>query len=76
MGTHYGSVSVPMAALVDSETGVFASAEEMQAYFEQADVLSAESVITHCGAGAAATTDGFALALLGYTRVAMYDNGL
>ncbi len=71
-----GSVSVPMPALVDWETGVFASAEDMQAHFEQADVLSAESVITYCGGGGCASTDAFALALLGHTRVAMYDNSL
>lgn len=71
-----GSISVPMPALVDWETGVFASAEEMQAQFEQADVLGAESVITYCGGGGCATTDAFALALLGYTRVAMYDDSL
>jgi len=71
-----GSVSVPMPALVDWETSVFADAESMQAHFEQADVLSANSVITYCGGGGCASTDAFALALLGYTRVAMYDNSL
>jgi thiosulfate/3-mercaptopyruvate sulfurtransferase len=71
-----GSVSVPMPALVDWNTGIFASAEAMQAHFEQAGVLAADSVITYCGGGGCATTDAFALALLGYTRVAMYDNSL
>jgi len=71
-----GSVSVPMPALVDWDTGVFASAEAMQTHFAQAGVLSADRVITYCGGGGCATTDGFALALLGYTRVAMYDNSL
>ena len=71
-----GAVSVPMPYLVDWETGVFASAQEMQARFEQADVLSAERIITYCGGGGCATTVAFALALLGYTRVAMYDNSL
>jgi thiosulfate/3-mercaptopyruvate sulfurtransferase len=71
-----GSVSVPMPALVDWDTAVFSSAAAMHAQFAQADVLSAESVITYCGGGGCATTDAFALALLGYTRVAMYDNSL
>ncbi len=70
------SVNVPMPALVDWDTGVFARAEAMQAHFEQAGVLSADRVITYCGGGGCATTDAFALALLGYTRVAMYDNSL
>ena len=71
-----GSVSIPMPALVDLESGVFASAEAIKAHFDQADVLSANSVITYCGGGGCASTDAFALALLGYTRVAMYDNSL
>jgi len=65
-----------MPTLVDWDTGVFASAEAMQAHFAQAGVLSATRVITYCGGGGCATTDGFALALFGYTRVAVYDNSL
>jgi thiosulfate/3-mercaptopyruvate sulfurtransferase len=65
-----------MTALFDRETGVFVSAEAMKTHFEQAGVLSADSVITYCGGGGCATTDAFALALLGYTNVAMYDNSL
>jgi thiosulfate/3-mercaptopyruvate sulfurtransferase len=71
-----GSINIPMPGLVDWETGVFASAEEMQTQFEPHDVLYADSVITYCGGGGCATTDAFALALLGYTQVAMYDNSL
>ena len=52
-----GSVSVPMPDLVDWDTGVFASAEAMKAHFDQADVLSADRVITYCGGGGFATTD-------------------
>ena len=65
-----------MPYLVDWETGVFASTQEMRALFEEADVLSAERIITYCGGGGCATTGAFALALLGYTRVAMYNNNL
>jgi len=71
-----GSVSVPMTELVDWKTGVFASADEIKAHFEKAGVLAADRVITYCGGGGCATTDGFALALLGLTNVAMYDNSL
>ena len=71
-----GSVNVPMPNLVDWETGVFADASSMEAQFRAAGVLSADRVITYCGGGGCATTDGFALALLGYTNVAMYDNSL
>jgi len=71
-----GSVSVPMPDLVDLNTGVFASAEAMRAHFGRADVLSADRVIIYCGGGGCATTAGFALALLVYTNVAIYDNSL
>jgi thiosulfate/3-mercaptopyruvate sulfurtransferase len=33
-------------------------------------------VITYCGGAIAATVDAFALALLGYTNVAVYDGSL
>ena len=65
-----------MPELVDRNTGVFMDAQRMEVLFRDAGVLSADSVITYCGGGGCATTDGFALALLGYTRVAMYDNSL
>ena len=71
-----GAVNVPMYALVDQDTGVFASADALRAHFEQAGVLSAENVITYCGGGIAATVDAFALALLGHTNVAVYDGSL
>ena len=71
-----GSVNVPMPQLVDWETGVFVDAQSMDAQFRAAGVLDADRVITYCGGGGCATTDGFALALLGYTQVAMYDNSL
>lgn len=71
-----GSVSVPMPELVDWETGMFADADTIKAHFDKAGVLAAERVITYCGGGGCATTDGFALALLGRTNVAMYDNSL
>ena len=71
-----GAVNVPMHALVDRDTGVFASVDDMRAHFEQAGVLSAGDVITYCGGAIAATVDAFALVLLGYTKVAVYDGSL
>ena len=71
-----GSINVPMPELVDRETAMFADAQTMEARFREAGVLAADSIITYCGGGGCATTDGFALALLGYTNVAMYDNSL
>ena len=71
-----GAVNVPMYSLVDQDTGLFASADDMRLHFEKAGVLSAGKVITYCGGGLASTVDAFALALLGHTNVAVYDNSL
>ena len=71
-----GAVNVPMYDLVDQETGVFASADDLRDHFEQAGVLSADHVITYCGGAIAATVDAFALILLGHTNVAVYDGSL
>jgi len=71
-----GAVNVPMHLLVDRETGVFASADEIRAHFDRAGALPARKVITYCGGAIAATVDAFALALLGYTNVAVYDGSL
>ncbi|MEM7020897.1 MAG: rhodanese-like domain-containing protein, partial [Pseudomonadota bacterium] len=65
-----------MSALIDEKIGRFADAETLTRHFEEVGVLSAERVITYCGGGIAATTDAFALALLGYTDVSVYDASL
>ena len=71
-----GAVNVPAYSLVDQDTGLFASANDMRVHFEKAGALSVDKVITYCGAGIAATVDAFALALLGHANVAVYDNSL
>jgi len=71
-----GAVNVPMHVLVDRETGVFASADDIRAHFERAGALPARKVITYCGGAIAATVDAFALALLGYPDIAVYDGSL
>ena len=71
-----GAINVPMHMLVDRDTGVFASADDIRGHFERAGAISAKKVITYCGGAIAATVDAFALALLGYTNVAVYDGSL
>jgi 3-mercaptopyruvate sulfurtransferase SseA len=43
---------------------------------ESTRALSAERVITYCGAGNAARSDALALTLLGHRDVAVYDGSL
>jgi thiosulfate/3-mercaptopyruvate sulfurtransferase len=69
-----GAVNVPARSLVDRETQRFRPVEELRELFGPA--LDAESVITYCGGGVAASSDAFALRLLGQERVAVYDGSM
>ncbi|WP_210585389.1 sulfurtransferase [Streptomyces sp. GESEQ-35] len=70
-----GSVNVFMAHLLDPATGTFKPPDQLREIF--ADVLSQPGrKVTYCGAGIAATSDAFALMLLGEPDVALYDGSL
>jgi len=71
-----GSVNVPARELVDPETHAYLPAELLRARFAAAGALDARRVITYCGAGIAASSDAFALMLLGHEDVAVYDASL
>jgi thiosulfate/3-mercaptopyruvate sulfurtransferase len=68
-----GSVNLPAMATVD-ENNVYKSADELRRMF--AGPLSKPAVIAYCGGGIAATADTFALAMLGYDNVKVYDASL
>ncbi|HEU5083106.1 MAG TPA: sulfurtransferase [Acidimicrobiales bacterium] len=69
-----GAVNVPARSIVDRETQRFRPADELRELFGPA--LAAESVVTYCGGGVAASSDAFALRLLGHERVAVYDGSM
>jgi thiosulfate/3-mercaptopyruvate sulfurtransferase len=71
-----GSANVPARDLVDPETHAYLPAEVLRARFAAAGALDAGRVITYCGAGIAASSDAFALVLLGHPNVALYDASL
>lgn len=71
-----GAVSMPMDSLIHHDRYTFINADDMRVRFERAGVLSKENVIAYCGGGIASTVDAFALALLGYENVAVYDGSL
>ena len=76
-----GSVSVPARSLTDPVTHAFLPPDRLRAAFEAAGVLRAggaggRRVVTYCGAGIAASSDAFVLALLGVADVAVYDGSL
>ena len=71
-----GSVNVYAADLVDRHDRTFKPADELRTYFEEVGVLESERIITYCGGGISATTDAFALLLLGHEDVAVYDGSM
>ena len=70
------SVNVPAQSLLDPATQAFRPAEALKATFKAAGAFDRPGVITYCGGGIAASTDAFALALLGADNVAVYDGSL
>lgn len=71
-----GSVNVYAATLTDREDKTFKPAGDLRSSFERVGVLESERIITYCGGGISATTDAFALLLLGYEDVAVYDGSM
>jgi len=71
-----GSSNVPARDLVDPETHAYLPADVLGKKFADAGALDAKRVITYCGGGIAASSDAFALALLGRDDVAVYDASL
>jgi len=70
------SVNIPFVSLQDPDTGTYLSATKLQNLFNAVDVNKAERLITYCGGGVAASNDAFALSLLGYDNVSVYDGSL
>jgi thiosulfate/3-mercaptopyruvate sulfurtransferase len=73
------SVNVPAVGdtgIVDPETGLYRSREELERRFEEVGATDRERVITYCGGGIAASSAAFALHLIGVDNVAVYDGSL
>jgi len=71
-----GTGNVPARDLVDPETHAYLPDDGLRAKFAAAGALEAKRVVTYCGGGIAASSDAFALALLGRDDVAVYDASL
>lgn len=71
-----GSKNVPAASLIDPVTGTYLPLEELRDKFKAIGALDAGTIVTYCGGGIAATSDAFALHLLGAKHVAVYDGSL
>jgi len=71
-----GSENVSFMRLLDRETGFFLPDDELRKRFGESGALERERVISYCGGGIAATTNAFALLMLGQPNVAVYDGSL
>ncbi|HYE89616.1 MAG TPA: sulfurtransferase [Terriglobales bacterium] len=71
-----GSTNVAARDLVDPKTHAYLPSEVLRDKFAAAGALHSGKVITYCGAGIAASSDAFVLALLGKDDVAVYDASL
>jgi len=68
-----GSVNVVAPDLLDPRTQEFLPAAALRQKLEAAGLLDGKPVIAYYGGGISATTDAFALELLGQSKVATYD---
>ncbi len=71
-----GSENVSFRELVDRATGEFLPDDRLRAQFAGTGALARARVISYCGGGIAATTNAFALLMLGQSNVAVYDGSL
>ncbi|HTO58791.1 MAG TPA: sulfurtransferase [Pseudomonadales bacterium] len=69
-----GSHNVYFGSVLNGQT--FKSADEIADALDPAGVRRADRIITYCGGGISATVDAFALKLLGYDNVAVYDGSM
>jgi thiosulfate/3-mercaptopyruvate sulfurtransferase len=72
-----GSVNVPTSSLVDPETGLYLSQQQIEKIFADAGVKPDAPLIAYCGAGVAASNVVFARTLSGAdARSVVYDGSL
>ena len=71
-----GSVNLFAKDLLDPVTQAFLPLPELRRRLEARGLLDGLPVIAYCGGGISATTDAFALHLLGHDSVAIYDGSM
>ena len=71
-----GSINVPAATLINPQTGRLRPMEDLATIFAAAGLEEPQVIVPYCGGGIAASTVFFALQLLGYDNVRLYDGSL
>jgi len=69
-----GSRNLFYGSFLDDQS--FRSADAIAAAVAEVGADSAKRIIAYCGGGISATVDAFALKLIGYTNVAVYDGSM
>ncbi len=70
------SINLPAVEMLDAATGAYLPLDVLRERFSAGDALDRERVVVYCGAGIAATSTAFILALLGKRHVAVYDGSM
>jgi thiosulfate/3-mercaptopyruvate sulfurtransferase len=68
--------SVGESVVIDAETNTYVSEDEIREQFEEVGATEADKVVTHCGAGIAASSAALAAHVAGIENVAVYDGSL
>ena len=69
-----GAVNIPWSQAIDPDTGLFKSAEALQALYAERGITSEKSIIAYCRIGERSSLTWFVLKyLLGYPNVKNYD---
>ena len=71
-----GSVNIPSGKLHDPKSGTYLQPTALRHLFETIKSENAKNIITYCGGGMNASNVAFALALLGYENVSIYDGSM
>jgi thiosulfate/3-mercaptopyruvate sulfurtransferase len=71
-----GSINIPSELLYDPDTGVYLPHPALCTVFEEVGCRTNNKIIIYCGGGINATLDAFALTLIGYENIAVYDGSM
>ena len=66
-------VNIRIKNLTDDNDKVFLPSNELRTLYEEAGIAADKEIVTHCQTGIRAAHSYFALRLLGYPKVRLYD---
>ncbi len=70
------SINLPSSLIIENNSNVFLSSTMLQQLFKNIGADKADNLITYCGGGINASLVAFALALVGYNNISIYDGSM